>query len=287
MGLKACILNLRPLSQRIRILILKEFYPNLEISLVKYFNTMNDFSCIRDLKKNVSLIYTTEFDLHPLLSYRLSEIMQCSVAALFLLPPFYGDSTRFSRILDSSKLWVKTLYSQLFSEINGITLMIDNALKRYLLGKILGRFDQIIAVSPSILLEMNVSLSNLSILDPGTTLSDEDQKMISVINRDSLSKSNILLYSSRIAPDKGLIEALYSFRIMARKMPSLKLIVTGYLDTSIEKRLRFLARRLGIHDRVEFTEYVSREELFKLKARALVHLYPSHVDSVSFPSLSL
>ncbi len=30
-----------------------------------------------------------------------------------------------------------------------------------------------------------------------------------------------------------------SFRIMARKMPSLRLIVTGYLDTSIEKKLGF------------------------------------------------
>jgi len=72
---------------------------------------------------------------------------------------------------------------------------------------------------------------------------------------------------------------------MARKMPSLKLIVTGCLDAGIEKELRVLARRLGIHDRIEFTGYISREELFKLKARALVHLYPSHEDSVSYSVL--
>jgi len=149
---------------------------------------------------------------HILLAYRLSEMIQCNVAALFLLPPFYGNSTRFSRILDSHELWVRTLSPQLSSEITMISLEITNVLKRYLLGKILSRFDQIITVSASIPLEMNVSLGNLSILDPGTTLDEEDQKIISVIKRDSLSKSNIVLYSARIAPEKGLIEALYNLK---------------------------------------------------------------------------
>ncbi|MEM4970746.1 MAG: glycosyltransferase family 4 protein [Sulfolobales archaeon] len=132
---------------------------------------------------------------------------------------------------------------------------------------------------------MNVSLNNLSILDPGTTLGEEDQRIIKLINRSSLSKSNIVLYSARVAPEKGLIEAFYAFRIIARKMPNLKLIVTSHLETSIERALRALARRLGIHDKVEFTGYLPREELFKLKARALVHLYPSHEDSVSYSVL--
>ncbi len=36
------------------------------------------------------------------------------------------------------------------------------------------------------------------------------KKIIGVINRSSLSKSNIVLYSARIAPEKGLIEAFYN-----------------------------------------------------------------------------
>jgi hypothetical protein len=85
-----------------------------------------------------------------------------------------------------------------------ISLKITNILKRYLLGrKILGRFDQIITVSASIPLEMNVSLGNLSILDPGTTLDEEDQKIISVIKRDSLSKKQYSAILRKDRPGEG------------------------------------------------------------------------------------
>jgi hypothetical protein len=74
LGLKRlCILDLRTFSQRLP--ILKRTLSNLELSLERYFNTINDLPCIQDLKKDVSLIYTTENYVHILLAYRLSEMI--------------------------------------------------------------------------------------------------------------------------------------------------------------------------------------------------------------------
>jgi glycosyltransferase involved in cell wall biosynthesis len=76
--------------------------------------------------------------------------------------------------------------------------------------------DMLIAVSPSIPLEMNVKWDNMVILDPGLTLDREDQILINKIIKESPTKNRIILYSARISPEKGLIEALYAFRIMSK-----------------------------------------------------------------------
>jgi glycosyltransferase involved in cell wall biosynthesis len=46
-----------------------------------------------------------------------------------------------------------------------------------------------------------------------------------------------------------------------------------------------LARKLNIHDKILLTGHIPREELFMLKAKALVHLYPSHEDAFPYSVL--
>lgn len=68
---RVCILDLRTLSQRLP--ILRRTLSSLEIGLLNFNNNIirNGFSCISNLQRDVSLIYTTENFAHLLLAYRL------------------------------------------------------------------------------------------------------------------------------------------------------------------------------------------------------------------------
>ncbi|MFZ8824505.1 MAG: glycosyltransferase [Desulfurococcales archaeon] len=82
-----------------------------------------------------------------------------------------------------------------------------------------------------------------------------------------------------------MIEALYAFRIMSKKHPGLRLFITGKLESGLERALMEFARKLNIHDKILLAGYIPREELFTLKAKALVHLYPSHEDTFPYSVL--
>jgi glycosyltransferase involved in cell wall biosynthesis len=85
------------------------------------------------------------------------------------------------------------------------------------------------------------------------------------------------LYAGRLVPWKGMFLALRAMR----QLPGWRLVVCG--KGGDEARLRRLARRLGVADRVDFRGFVAREELLKLmREDADVLLFPSLHDEAGW-----
>jgi glycosyltransferase involved in cell wall biosynthesis len=155
-------------------------------------------------------------------AYILSKLFHSKSVSLLQLPPFYGLKRRAENIVRSWFLWnyyMKSLSSSsnIKSKLSVDLIKASNLINREIKYNFYKRLDMLIAVSPSIPLEMNVKWNNMVILDPGLTLDREDQILINKIIKESPIKNRIVLYSARISPEKGLIEALYAFRIMSKK----------------------------------------------------------------------
>jgi glycosyltransferase involved in cell wall biosynthesis len=158
------------------------------------------------------------------------------------------------------------------------------------LEKLLKNFDLLVAVSRSIPLEMGVEWGNIKILDPCLNLDKEDLELIERVLRECGSKypkhrDNLVLFSTRPDAEKGIIEALYAFSLISKKRPELRLTITGKMSKSAREGILNLAKKLRILDKVILTGYISRDELFKIRARSKLLLYPSHEDSFSYTVL--
>jgi glycosyltransferase involved in cell wall biosynthesis len=84
------------------------------------------------------------------------------------------------------------------------------------------------------------------------------------------SQPPTVLFAARLMPSKGGALAIRA----ATHLPEWRLLITG--SGPDEARLRRLARRLGVEDRVHFLGWLPRTELFRLmNEEADVFLYPS------------
>jgi glycosyltransferase involved in cell wall biosynthesis len=222
---------------------------------------------------------------------RISGYEGLKSVAFLLLPPFYGDKARMRNIELSHILYLREIHRRKTSfRAYEILARKFRNLWRPHLEKLLKNFDLLVAVSRSIPLEMGVEWSNIKILDPSLNLDKEDLELIERVLREYGSKypkhrDNLVLFSTRPDAEKGIIEALYAFSFMSKKRPELRLAITGKMSKSAREGILKLAKKLGILDKVILTGYISREELFKIRARSRLLLYPSHVDSFSFTIL--
>lgn len=77
------------------------------------------------------------------------------------------------------------------------------------------------------------------------------------------------LYAGRLAPLKGLPLAVRAVALL----PDWRLVLCG--DGPDERRLRRLAGKLGVEERIEFRDWVPREQVYAWMRRADVFLLPS------------
>ena len=226
-----------------------------------------------------------------------SIALRCGIpcVSIMQLPPFYGLGLRKRKILLSREI-ARRIYTGYLTKVMpqhkrillhlGKTL--DNAtyeLNERLKKKILRYFDLLIAVSKSIPYEMNIGWRNIAVLDPGVVLDENDLKLIKSVKNSLRRKNNIVLFSARAIPEKGIIDALFAFRNISKRKPRCKLAITGISDYKTKSLVLYLARELGIQDKVVVMGFLPRHEVLKLKAKSALHLYPSHEDSVSYSVL--
>ncbi|PLX23269.1 MAG: hypothetical protein C0600_15260 [Ignavibacteria bacterium] len=101
----------------------------------------------------------------------------------------------------------------------------------------------------------------------------------------ALEDGRFLLYVSRHDPYKGLGLLLRAFaRLLAEgSEPNLRLAVAGKRDARYPYDA--LVQELALHDRVLFLDYVSRDQLSALYARALGLVFPSLYEGFGLPLL--
>ncbi len=68
-----------------------------------------------------------------------------------------------------------------------------------------------------------------------------------------------IVYMGRVSYEKSIEKAIEAFALVAKKMPEIKLIIVG--DGPESEKLKALAERLGIKDKVIFTGFLKKGEL--------------------------
>jgi glycosyltransferase involved in cell wall biosynthesis len=207
--------------------------------------------------------------------------------AILQLPPFYGDRERLRNIERANMIWARMLgVGKRYRYFRAALRLFENKIYRIYLERLLKSFDLLIPLSRSIPLEMGVEWSNMRTLDPGYNLDREDLELIHRIRESApRDREDIVLFTVRVEPSKGVIEALYAFKLMARRKPGLRLAIIGRMDSQTRDGIFRLAKKLGIFDKVVLKDYLPRDELFRLRARSKLLLYPSHEDSFSYTVL--
>lgn len=86
-----------------------------------------------------------------------------------------------------------------------------------------------------------------------------------------------LLFVGRIFPNKNFGNLVRAFARIVKDVPH-KLVVAGGVRWKFEQDLA-LVKELGLEDRVQFTDFVSRDELVHLYNMATCFVYPSFYES--------
>jgi len=82
-----------------------------------------------------------------------------------------------------------------------------------------------------------------------------------------------IVQAARLVPKKGIAAAMRAFAVFAGQYPGSTFTIAG--QGPMEESLRRLARELKIEDRVEFTGFLSQDQLQGLFSMAHIFLHPS------------
>lgn len=89
---------------------------------------------------------------------------------------------------------------------------------------------------------------------------------------------NQLLYTGRLAPEKGLPDLFEAVHTVTKSGYDLRLIITG--KGEYEDVLREEAKRLNIENQVDFAGFVSREKLIDLYEMADIYVFPTYYEGL-------
>lgn len=246
------------------------------------------------------LLASSEFDIvvsmhetldSVLATYRIAERMNSRKVALLQLPPFYSDHQRLINIrmaLDSWSMLLRRSCIKEFMEgtVRPIVFRLDYNLDKAIHSRVLPRFDLLIAVSKSIPYEMGEPWpGRIHALDPGVALNSEDLSLISDIKSKVKGREDYIVFGGRPDPLKGLVDALLAFKLIVKRKPEVKMIITNVRSGRLASKIIGIIRALELEGKVVTLSYLPRADRFLTVARARLMLYPSHVDSYSYAVL--
>jgi len=223
--------------------------------------------------------------------YTLANLFNTPSIVLLQSPPFYGSRERFANIVKALTLWRKltsnTPIEKLLLEIETITRSsVEEYMRKLRYKKILKKYTAVLGISKAIAVEMGGEwMDRVYCFNPGVSLDEEDIKIAKSIRKRVKEKQSYIVLGGRPSADKGLADALISFRAISKHLPELKLVVTGRVAPATLLRVESVCRKLGIEGKVIFTGFVPREKRFEIVAKAKLVLYPSHIDSFSYAVL--
>jgi glycosyltransferase involved in cell wall biosynthesis len=221
----------------------------------------------------------------------LAESFNIPSAVLLQLPPFYGSRDRFSNIMKSRLMWRELISNKTVEKIlyEGEALFkssLEERLAKIRYKKALRKYDIVLGVSKSIAVEMGGEwLEKVRYLNPGVSLDKEDIDTIEKVRKKIRKKEDYIVLGGRVDVGKGLVDALIALKLISRRFPGIKLIVTGNVDKMALFNIKKICKKLNIEDKVIFTGFVPREKRFEIVAGARLMIYPSHVDSFPYAVL--
>ncbi len=151
-------------------------------------------------------------------------------------------------------------------------LMINQALKRSDIVLTVSEF------SKQEIIKYTGTSKDIKVIHNGIEPQWYEKQPLSLSERD-----NYILYVGNVKPHKNLVRALKAFSLLKDK--NLKFKIVGKKDNfiTVDKEVEKIARKLG--NRVEFTGYVSDNELKELYRKAKLFLFPSLYEGFGLPPL--
>ena len=212
---------------------------------------------------------------------KIAKKLDIKVATLLQNPPFIRNPKRREKIKEIYTLYGNLIATSAFKNYH--QKLIKKKLE-YEYSKLLNTFDLIITATKATAVDMGDRWAEKVVsLNPGVSLNIEDLTLIQKIKDKGVEKKDIIVYSGGFDIYKGIIDAILSFSLIRKKYKNLKLYITGECKNPIlMNSIRKLIENLGLKNNIVFTGFLSREELFRLKAEAQVILHPSHMDAFSY-----
>lgn len=167
----------------------------------------------------------------------------------------------------AKEVWMMNPWRWPFNKIVG-------AIGKYgepLIFKLWYRDIPFMTVSPSTkddLIEYGIPSDNITVIFSGVTL-------ITPKPFPKKEKIKTMMYLGAVAEDKGVKDAITTFQILHAKDTDTKLWIVGKGEDHIVSDLKKLCEELRISDAVGFKGFVSKEEKFRLLAKAHILLNPS------------
>ena len=92
-------------------------------------------------------------------------------------------------------------------------------------------------------------------------------------------KSNVILYTGRLAPEKNVDTVIRALEIVKNKFPDTTLVITG--KGSAENNLKELSKNLKLKDNIKFAGMVSDQDLIKFHQAADIFTIMSTAETQS------
>jgi glycosyltransferase involved in cell wall biosynthesis len=83
-------------------------------------------------------------------------------------------------------------------------------------------------------------------------------------------------YVGRLSRSKGIVTLLKSWRMVINRLPNAKLVIVG--EGPSEDYFKDMVNRLSLANNVQFTGWVTDEDLHKILKRSKIFLFPSRVE---------
>ncbi len=218
-------------------------------------------------------------NLHFHLSY-YSLVLARRYAKQIYLTVHDADAFYLGKFIESKKLsfWrLIYLYKWRYNPFRNIIL-------RHILSH---NVDAIVAVSDALRRALNGhGIKKVAVIHNGIDLGDWQRPLQyeSFKNTYGLGDS-VILFGGRLSGLKGAINIIEALKISHGAVPDVQLMIIGKKDAYAEKML-VLARKLGVADRIIFTDWIAGEELRAAYYAAAVVTVPSvYLDP--FPTVNL
>mgnify|MGYP000240267888 CR=1 FL=1 len=226
----------------------------------------------------------------------LSRSLGSKSITILQLPPFYGDKRRFEKIQESINRywWLVTSIYRLTTPSDIIhysyaklILPLSRKLTWNFAKKLLQRFNAVLAISPSIPLEMGDEWADRVIPFQGCGLHEKELELLLRFRSSPLGSSKpYIVFPARMTVVKGVADLILASLLMKRYIPNFKLLIVGSAGRVEEDRVRRIIQRLGLSGNIVYLGFIRRDlEYWDLRRKAKLTIYPSHVDSFSYTVL--
>jgi glycosyltransferase involved in cell wall biosynthesis len=248
----------------------------------------------RDYKPDVVISHHETIDSLRVASL-VRERLGSKSAAILQLPPFYGDRVRLQRIQRSAGLYWQLVVSSkpvsprdlIYYSHSKLVLPVSTRVAWGSAGKLLGGFDAVLAVSPSIPLEMGGEWAGRAVSFRGVGVDrGELEALLRFRDAGAGPRKPRVVFPARLTASKGLADLLLASALLKRWHPGFKLVITGSGSRMVESQVRRIAANLGLKENVALLGYMGRgRDYWSLRREAKLTIYPSHVDSYSYTVL--